>query len=106
MVVASRKAYLRGIVENVRVKASRKIAMRDLPSLSFILIAVLAYGLAHAADPAPRTFRVWVFADAHVDTDKRNGRESLATALRQSESPAGFDWDIALELGDMSGAQG
>jgi hypothetical protein len=80
--------------------------MRDLPGLSFVLIVVLASAFAHAADPAPRTFKVWVFADAHVDTDKRNGRESLATALRQSESPAGFDWDIALDLGDMSGAQG
>src|SRR3569833_2954180 len=80
--------------------------MRTLPRLSFILIAVLAQALAHAANPSPRTFNVWGFSDAHVDTDKRNGRESLATALRQSESPAGFAWDIALDLGDMSGAQG
>ncbi len=56
--------------------------------------------------PAPRTFRVWVFADAHVGSDLRKGRESLATALRQSEGAAGFSWDIALDLGDMSGAQG
>src|SRR4051812_30610699 len=55
---------------------------------------------------APETFRVWVFGDAHVATDKKNGRESLATALGQSESATGFDWDIALDLGDMSGAQG
>ena len=34
------------------------------------------------------------------------GRQSLATALRQSEGPNGFDWDIALNLGDISGAQG
>ena len=80
--------------------------MRDLARLAFVLTALLAQSLAHATDPAPATFRVWVFADAHVDTDKRNGRESLATALRQSESPAGFDWDIALDLGDVSGAQG
>jgi hypothetical protein len=75
-------------------------------SLAFVLIAVFAHGYAHATEPAPRTFRVWVFADAHVGTDKQFGRESLATALRQSESPAGFDWDIALDLGDVSGAQG
>src|SRR4051794_37799675 len=56
--------------------------------------------------PAPQTFRVWVFADAHVAIDEKNGRESLATALAQSESGTGFDWDIALDLGDMSGAQG
>src|SRR5690349_14480313 len=82
------------------------LSMRNLLRLTLILIAGLAHGLANAAGQAPGTFRVWVFADAHVDTDKRNGRESLATALRQSESSAGFDWDIALDLGDMSGAQG
>ena len=54
---------------------------------------------------APKTFRVWVFSDAHVGTDKEHGRDSLAEALRQSESAAGFDWDIALDLGDMSGGQ-
>jgi hypothetical protein len=80
--------------------------MRTLPRLWLILIAVLAHGLAHAADLAPRTFRVWVFSDAHVGTDKQNGRESLAIALKQSESPSGFAWDIALDLGDMSGAHG
>jgi hypothetical protein len=52
------------------------------------------------------TFRLWLFADAHVGTDKANGRDSLATALEQSEGASGFDWDIALDLGDVSGAQG
>ena len=28
----------------------------------------------------PKTFRVWVFADAHVGSDKKHGRESLAEA--------------------------
>jgi hypothetical protein len=46
-----------------------------------------------------------LFSDAHVGTDKIHGRDSLATALRQSESSVGFDWDIALDLGDMSGGQ-
>src|SRR4249919_168364 len=54
----------------------------------------------------PKKFRVWVFADAHVGSDKKHGRESLAEAIRQSESATGFDWDIALDLGDMSGEQG
>jgi hypothetical protein len=57
-------------------------------------------------DPSAKAFRVWVFADAHVGTDKTNGRESLVTAIQQSESSSGFNWDIALDLGDMSGAQG
>jgi hypothetical protein len=55
---------------------------------------------------SPKVFRVWVFADAHVGSDKKQGRESLAEAIRQSESQSGFDWDIALDLGDMSGEQG
>ena len=55
-----------------------------------------------------RKFGVWVFSDAHVARDEKygNGRESLAEALQQSESQSGFDWDIALDLGDMSGDVG
>ena len=49
---------------------------------------------------------MWVFSDAHVGSDQKNGRDSLATAIRQSEGPTGFRWDIALDLGDMSGAEG
>ena len=51
------------------------------------------------------TRRLWAFSDAHMGTDKRHGRLSLAEALVQSESGA-FDWDIAVDLGDHSGAQG
>jgi hypothetical protein len=80
--------------------------MRAPVALVALLVAVLAAGLAHAADPSPKTFRLWVFSDAHVGTDQQHGRESLAIALKQSESPSGFAWDIALDLGDMSGAQG
>jgi len=73
--------------------------------LAFVLMSALV--VASPANAAGvRTFRVWVFSDAHVGTDKANGRDSLATALRQSESATGFDWDIALDLGDISGAQG
>ena len=56
------------------------------------------------------TLHLWTFSDAHVGTDKRHGRESLADAIRHSEfggeggSPP-FDWEIALDLGDMSGGQ-
>jgi Calcineurin-like phosphoesterase len=55
----------------------------------------------------PKTFRVWIFSDAHVGRDKKYGpRDSLAEALHQSESAYGFDWDIALNLGDSSGEIG
>ena len=80
--------------------------MKILPSLAMAVTASLIFGLARADDPWAGTFRLWVFSDAHVGTDKANGRDSLATALWQSEGASGFDWDIALDLGDMSGAQG
>ena len=69
-----------------------------------IVVSLLAPVQANGATPAK--FRVWVFADAHVASDKANGRESLITAIQQSEGASGFDWDIALDLGDISGAQG
>lgn len=57
------------------------------------------------------TFDVWAFSCAHVGTDLKNGRESLADAIRQSEGRGGdgypgFAWDVALDLGDLSGNQG
>jgi hypothetical protein len=80
------------------------IALRRLPRLPFFFASAFV-AIVGLKSQTPQTFRVWVFADAHVGTDLRNGRESLATALRQSESASGFAWDIALDLGDMSGAQ-
>jgi len=57
-----------------------------------------------------RPFHLWVFGDAHVGTDLKRGRESLAEALRASESGGlrggpPFPWDIAVDVGDMSGGQ-
>jgi hypothetical protein len=80
--------------------------MRALSRVLLPLVVVSVLVLAPANGRAPKTFNVWLFSDAHVGTDKTNGRESLAAAIRQSESASGFDWDIALDLGDMSGAQG
>jgi hypothetical protein len=74
------------------------------PAPLLFLLAFLILALAGLYGQAPRTFRVWVFSDAHVGSDQKRGRESLATALRQSEGAAGFPWDIALDLGDLSGA--
>ena len=77
-----------------------------------ILLALLAAGTTRAQEPAAgeaTTFRVWAFSDAHVGTDKKRKIESLARPIRQSEgrdpkAPA-FAWDIALDMGDMSGGQ-
>ncbi len=52
-----------------------------------------------------RTFNIWAGGDAHVATDLRHGRRSLAEALQQSEGADGFDWDIMLDVGDLSGSQ-
>lgn len=53
---------------------------------------------------------LWAICCSHVGNDIRHNRESLADAIRQSEGqdPAspGFDWDIAVNLGDHSGSQG
>jgi len=51
-----------------------------------------------------KDFQLWCFGDAHVGTDLKRGRESLADAIRDSEEL--FEWDIAIDVGDMSGSQG
>lgn len=56
-----------------------------------------------------KPFRLWAFGDAHVGTDLKFGRHSLAEAISHSEfgGPDGgppFGWDIAIDVGDMSGA--
>ncbi len=58
---------------------------------------------------AAKTLKVWALGDCHVGTDLRHGRRSLEEVLCTSEhggnegGPA-FDWDIAVDIGDMSGA--
>lgn len=72
--------------------------------------ALLAAAAAPLAAQQPDSLRLWTFSDAHVGTDVRFGRKSLAEAIRHSEqggSEGGepFDWDLAIDLGDMSGGQ-
>ena len=53
-----------------------------------------------------KQFNVWVFGDEHVGTDLRQGYESLAGALRASEhGDPPIEWDLAIDVGDMSGGQ-
>ena len=75
--------------------------------LVMLVSGALSPGLAAVEK---REFKVWVFADPHVGTDIEHGYESLAEAIRHSESGKGghnsspaFDWDIALCLGDFAG---
>ena len=57
------------------------------------------------------TFKLWAGGDAHVGTDlERGNRRSLAEAIVQSEQGGDeggppFDWDIMLDVGDLSGSQ-
>ena len=56
------------------------------------------------------TFSLWVFGDAHVGTDLKRGRRSLFDSLRAAEQGGEdggppFAWDIAIDVGDMSGGQ-
>ena len=104
------------VTERQRKRVPPRIRERSQPLLLVafavavgIAVAVGGPSLAQAAPASttvpgiePKTLRVWVFSDAHVGADQAHGRESLAEALRQSESPVGFSWDVALDLGDMS----
>ncbi len=56
-----------------------------------------------------KNFTVWAFGDAHVGTDLKHGRKSLKVSIDQSEgrdpNAPGIPWDIAIDVGDMSGEQ-
>jgi len=85
-----------------------------LPRRDFLIGAALipaAFAFCTNRPARRRQLRVWVTSDPHVGNDSRQvegrqPRESLAEAIRQSESSLGFDWDLALCLGDFSGHQG
>lgn len=76
-------------------------------------VGVAALGACQVTPPrsSRSTFRLWAFGDAHVGTDKKNGRESLAQAIIQSEHGGAeggppFAWDVGIDVGDVSGEQG
>ena len=57
------------------------------------------------------TFKLWAGGDAHVGTDLASAnRSSLADAILQAEQGGAdggppFEWDIMLDIGDLSGSQ-
>ena len=116
MEAAFRRVYRLGQVQRSNdVVARNSIGRRELlRTLAGSAVAALVPGdmvrgltaAARIGNGSAKTLRIWVFSDAHVGRDKQHGVESLATPLRQSESASGFDWDIALDLGDMSGDLG
>ena len=58
-----------------------------------------------------RTFKLWAAGDAHLGTDLAHAdRRSLADAILQAERGGAdggppFEWDIMLDIGDLSGSQ-
>ena len=97
---------------------AKLVNRRQFVTAATATVAVAGAGVAPFSSGAPvesagrhQPFRLWAIGDAHVGTDLRHKRESLADAIRQSEEggddggPA-FDWDIALHVGDLSGNQG
>ena len=81
---------------------------REMMNRREFVAAVMSAAVAPAwAEQTDRQFRLWAIGDAHVGTDLKRKRESLAEAIRQSEhEEQGFAWDIALNVGDVSGNQG
>jgi len=79
-------------------------------SASLSLLTRAPYLLGNEGN-MPAQLRLWATGDSHVGTDLRRQRESLADAIRHSESGGdeggpSFEWDIALHVGDLSGNQG
>ena len=92
-------------------KKEKNRSSRWRASLFYLLVTVWSVSPVISSEEVPRQFRVWVFGDAHVGTDIGQGRESLAEAIRQSESGGElggppFDWDIAIAVGDFAGGFG
>lgn len=69
------------------------------------LVCAVSVFPARGQTEEPRTFGVWAVSCSHVPADIRHGRESLGNAIRQSEGPNGFDWDVMIDAGDLSASQ-
>lgn len=86
-------------------------AAAGLSATSLEHAATVAVAADSEDDSGKKVFRVWAMGCSHVGTDIRRKRESLAEAIRHSEQGGKqggppFVWDVALHLGDLSGAQG
>ncbi len=82
-----------------------------MPNCLFIASLLLLFltAPAHPDEQKPREFNVWATSCSHVPADVLRGRESLATAIRQSEglvkNAPEFKWDIMIDAGDLSAHQ-
>tara|TARA_R110002096_G_scaffold187584_14_gene367089 strand:- start:565 stop:1794 length:1230 start_codon:yes stop_codon:yes gene_type:complete len=80
--------------------------MRIFPTTaSLSVILVLFPQFSQSEEKPTQGFHVWATSCCHVPADIKKGRESLGSAIRQSEGPNGFDWDIMIDAGDLSSSQ-
>jgi hypothetical protein len=103
---------------DLRISRRRFSQVTAAASVAGLGLSLPTCSFASDAEPRRRrVFRLWAMGDPHVHTDlytRRGGkrtrrvdaRESLGDAIRQSESKSGFDWDVAVCVGDFSGDQG
>ena len=79
--------------------------MPHLSLLRLLVLLILFFPRLEMADDQPRSFHVWAVSCCHVPADIKKGRESLGEAIRHSEGPNGFPWDIMIDAGDLSSSQ-
>lgn len=90
------------------LRPSKAIGRAFLKQSGRVMAALAVATCGAAVDrQSPMVFRLWASGDCHVGTDLNRDRESLADAIRQSEGDGtGFQWDLAVHVGDFSGNQG
>ncbi|MFO7907814.1 MAG: metallophosphoesterase [Pirellulaceae bacterium] len=93
------------------MKTRNPISRRGFMAASSLQLLMARISRKAYATAGEKRLRLWATGCPHVGNDIRRGRgrtprESLADAIRQSESADGFHWDVALCLGDFSGHQG
>ncbi len=99
------------LCQNPGTISRREFTLATAQALALGAVTTTLPASAQETAPAlsPRQFRLWATSDAHVGTDLKRKRESLAEAIAHSEGRGpgpGFEWDMAVHLGDFSGNQG
>ncbi len=101
---------MNGSTMSIRISAMADgLRTQRSSTLCLLLVLLLLTSTILGADQQQPVFRVWATSCSHVPADILQGRESLATPIRQSEglvdgAPA-FDWDIMIDAGDLSAHQ-
>lgn len=71
-----------------------------------VAIGLIALYATFDTPTSPQKTVIWATSDPHVERDIKEGRESIADPIRQSEGKSGFDWDAMLILGDFAASKG